>query len=124
MAPWLIVFADIAKNSLVPSTQVRWLTTAGDFRSKGYGILFRPLQVLMCTYLHTNELKIKSLKKRVGPRYCSGTILLSFVSLYLYCLCLTVGILVLENSRSFYEEFFMGTFVYTNSLFLFHKLSL
>lgn len=78
----------------------------------------------MCTDPHTNKLKIKPLRKRVGPRYCSGIILLSFVSLHLYCLCLPVEIRGFENSTSFYKEFFMGPFVYTNTLFLFHKLSL
>lgn len=44
MAQRLRVFADdVAKNSLAPITQVRWLTTADDFRSRGYGTLFRPL---------------------------------------------------------------------------------
>lgn len=58
---WLIVFVDVAKNSLVPITQVRWLTTAGDSRSRGYSALLWPLQVLtlICIYPHTNNLKIK-----------------------------------------------------------------
>lgn len=46
-------------------TQVRWLTTADDSRSR-YSALLWPLQVLtlICTYTHTNNLKIKQVPKK------------------------------------------------------------